>query len=473
MTSETTPQTKHIPVNTVPGTNPQENTISAPAQPRNEQPAEQKTGINLADFAGTPYSETHSKPVEELQLTDADKKQEEIKIAAVKTAEQIYKKGEALQYLENSCQELHVGDTLIIKALLLSYAATRVSNNEIGININISGDAGSGKSHVSDTVAKHIPQSHLLSGRYSDKALFYIQMRPGTIIYADDQYMTETQAEIMKAQTSDINKEFIYHSVRDGKLEQLRIPPRCIRWFVRCELSGDEQTADRELSFYTDNSAEHQKKVKELKDRQAANPTLLYNPAKIETCRAIWNLLPPTDANTPESYVVIPFADRIHVSEGERLRNYALFHALIRASAILSAPVREKNETGSVIASIDDFRTAASIMNPILAGDSGNQRIKLSQNENKILEWLKTQKSGIYTFREMRSLLMMTESAFYRAVSGRKDRGTTGLRGKVPGIDVGILGEENGALFHNEKSLQWNREEYFTWGGSKMYFTLD
>ncbi|HJJ43659.1 MAG TPA: hypothetical protein O0X69_05255 [Methanocorpusculum sp.] len=64
--------------------------------------------------------------------------------AAAVYAEQIWNQGEMFAFLTKICGKIHVGDTQIIKALFLSYAATRVENSE-GIHISISGRTGTGK----------------------------------------------------------------------------------------------------------------------------------------------------------------------------------------------------------------------------------------------------------------------------------------------------------------------------------------
>lgn len=418
-------------------------------------------GMNLADFLGTPNSEiNHIVIHDELDLSKAESENAE-DISIQTEAKEIFESGKALEYMMKYCSQQHLGDEHIIQTLLLSYAGTKVRNNELGLNVNISGEAGSGKSHAANVVLKILPQHKVFSGRFSDKALLYFaeQMEEGSVISMDDQSLSEVAAEIMKAQTSDPNEPFIYRTVLNQEPHEITIPPRCVRWFVKCnDTGGDEQTQDRELLLYADNSPEHQSEVKRFKDKLAATPKEFRGSHEEKVCRKIWDFV-------ESASVLIPFAGRIETSSKERLRNYALFHSLIRSSAILQAKQRKHLEgTDYIYASESDFETAAKLMNSILNSELGDQRYHLTQVQSKILNDLKARRSGEYSFTELREQLGLADSTFTEAVRGKKGRGDAGLC-RVRGISVV---RKDGRT----KFIRWNREDFLSDDSSKQYFVL-
>lgn len=435
----------------------------SPASPNSPTPQDAASGgMNLANFGGTSCSAQEGRAVPQLDISAAEKQSEEEKNQDEEAC-RIYESGQAFEYMTNTYLKLHVDDENIIRALILSYAGTFIANNELGINIRVSGEAGIGKTHVVNTVAKIVPPDYMLAARFSDKALLYMceDLKPGSVIYYDDQALSEQAAEIMKAQTSDINKPFIYHTVANGKHEQLVFPPLCVRWFVLCNSTGDEQTADRELSFFVDNSFAHQQRVKQLKAFLSMNPSVQRDTTAVDTARRIWKYI------RRGTIVQIPFADRIESDGSEPLRNLALFESLIRASAVLHAPVRERTAEGYVVASEEDFEIAAKIMNPILKGVQGSQKHKLTRIQERILtEFLELKPSGLYLYKDVRDALNLSEAQLSQAINGRNDatHHSDGLL-KIPGIAA--RQDRDGV-----KYLEWDKENYRKWNGSMAYFIL-
>lgn len=331
--------------------------------------------MNIANFLGSSNSSKNNLPVDELDLTKVNEQnQKDIEIQA--RAEAIYKAGNALSFMEQCCLKLHPGnDKHIITACLLSFAATKVINSK-GLHINVTGEAGSGKSHVISTVLKHIPKENQLVGHFSDKALFYKaaagELKEGTVISMDDQNLSETANDILKAQTSDWNKPYTLHTVVDKKSAEMIIPARCPRWITKCDATGDEQTADRQLTLFADNSNGQKEIIRKQFDKEAMYPEQFIDDTDQKICKKIWELMTPT-------YVKIPYSYRIKIDGNESNRNYGILISLIMSAAVMTSPVKKIDEkTGFVIAAEEDFLTAAKLMNPILAGFGGSQKYKLT-----------------------------------------------------------------------------------------------
>jgi hypothetical protein len=120
-------------------------------------------------------------PVEELEIIDY-----------YPDAKKLYDcKEDLLDYMMDVCNCIHTGDNHIKLPLILSYAATRIDNCG-GIHVSICGDAGSGKSHVAETVSQILPKYAVETGRYSNMALFYSpDLVSKKVIVMDDQSLAE------------------------------------------------------------------------------------------------------------------------------------------------------------------------------------------------------------------------------------------------------------------------------------------
>ena len=117
-----------------------------------QQQGEDLQGTDLSAFLGPAPSEAEGREEVEIEVSDADEDAD-----LERQAEQIFKSGQALEFIEAVCHEKHVGDDALIKALLLSFAGTHVLHCGLEININLTGEAGSGKSHAIDTVKSILP----------------------------------------------------------------------------------------------------------------------------------------------------------------------------------------------------------------------------------------------------------------------------------------------------------------------------
>ena len=253
----------------------------------NTQPISESN--NIADFLGPSYSEKNNIQIVDLDMTKANEQnRKDIEIEA--RAEAIYQAGNALSFMEQCCLKLHPGnDKHIITACLLSFAATKVLNSN-GLHINVTGEAGSGKSHVANTVLKHIPEDYQLSGHFSDKYLFYKEIEEGTVICMDDQNLSETSNDIMKAQTTEWNKPYTLRTVIDKQSKDLTIPARCPRWMIKCDATGDEQTADRQLTLFVDDSSGQKINVRKQLDKEAMFPRQFVDDTNQKICMQSWRI---------------------------------------------------------------------------------------------------------------------------------------------------------------------------------------
>ena len=378
-------------------------------------------------------------------------------------AVQIYNSGAALNYMCGSASKMHADDKPIIRTLFLSYASVFVRNCN-GINVEITGSAGSGKTHITKVVLKHIPIYAQLKGKLSDKALFYHEFPTGTIFSFDDQDLSpDMQGTIKNLNWEEPTR--LYTVKQQSKLV-LEIPERCPYWNTKAEGAGDEQIQDRLLKFWADESEEHKARRDEMEARYLMHPEekgKFDRSAKVSA--EIWRII--KDAGVRN--VVIPYADRITGGDGDA-RTKNLFTALIQASAIINAPVRGKTDDGSVIASADDLYEAIKIINPLMRNEGGSQSKKLNRNAMAVLDALKDKPSGDYSYDEIKTLAGgLTSSELSHALHGRSADKMDGLEVKCPAITVTQVSikkyEYSTGITQSimGKGVSWNKELYAAW----------
>ena len=341
-------------------------------------------------------------------------------------------KVDLLDYMMDVCNHIHTGDDHIKLPLILSYAATRIENCG-GIHVSICGDAGSGKSHVVETVSKILPPGAVISGRYSNMALFYSpDLNSKKVIAMDDQLLAEDFSEILKNSTSNWDVPYKHHTVVNQKGKTLLLPPRLVYWLIKAsELGGDEQVMDRVIHTFCEDTLEQRTRV--LK-KIAADAALVMDNTyddlerRIIMSHLIWDVLPKNVT------VGIPYAlDILFNPITTPYRLHVMMFDLVRCFAYMRSNRRRVDEKGAIVANISDFYAALGVLNPLIKGKGGNQSLKLGKNETKILNWLKNMPEGHFTYEDITKGTGLSYQAVSRAVVGRSDRPGTPLV-SVPGI---------------------------------------
>lgn len=340
-------------------------------------------------------------------------------------------KEDLLDYMMDICQCIHTGDNHIKLPLILSYAATRIENCG-GIHVSICGDAGSGKSHVVDTVSKILPTGAVITGRYSNMALFYSPVLTSKkVIAMDDQSLVEEFSEILKNSTSKWDVPYMHHTVVNQKGKTLLLPPRLVYWLIKAsELGGDEQVMDRVIHTFCEDTLEQRTRVLKNICAQAKDNEDNTDDLKRKTgvARELWGILPQSVR------VSIPYADDIVFNPSTTpYRLHVMMFDLVRCFAYMRSNRRRRNEKGAIVAKTADFYGALGVLNPLIKGKGGNQSLKLGKNETKVLNWLKNMPEGHYTYEDITKGTGLSYLMVLRAVIGRSDRPGTPLI-SVPGI---------------------------------------
>ncbi|HJJ81200.1 MAG TPA: hypothetical protein O0X21_03770 [Methanocorpusculum sp.] len=378
-------------------------------------------------------------------------------------------KEDLLYYMMDICHYIHHGDNHIKLSLILSYAATRIENCG-GIHVSICGDAGSGKSHVADTVSKILPSGATVKGRFSNMALFYSpSLSSKKVIVMDDQSLAEEFTEILKNSTSDWEVPYIHHTVVNQKGKSLLLPPRLVYWLIKAsELGGDEQVMDRVIHTFCDDTLEQRTRVLKNISAEANGEMIITDDIhkKIRIAQELWGILPQS------ATVYVPYArDILFNPASTPYRLHVMMFDLVRCFAYMRSNRRRMDKNGRILANIADFYGALGVLNPLIKGKGGNQSLKLGKNETKVLNWLKTMPEGHYTYEEITKGTGLSYMAVSRTIIGRADRPGTPLI-SVPGIsqtrvsikDPCEIDEDYGVPvnFHtvSSKQIYWEPEVY-------------
>lgn len=340
-------------------------------------------------------------------------------------------KEDILDYMMDVCQIIHVGDNHIKLPLILSYAATRIENCG-GIHVSICGDAGSGKSHVADTVSRILPPGAVITGRYSNMALFYSSnLTSKKVIVMDDQSLVEEFSEILKNSTTKWDVPYMHHTVVNQKGKTLLLPPRLVYWLIKAsELGGDEQVMDRVIHTFCEDTLDQRTRVMKNICALAKNDEVNTSDVDRKTgiAQELWGMLPQSVR------VSIPYADDILFNPATTpYRLLVLMLDLVRCFAYMRCNRRRLNEKGAILANIADFYGALGVLNPLIKGKGGNQSLKLGKNETTVLNWLKNMPGGHYTYEDITKGTGLSYLMVLRAVIGRSDHPGTPLI-SVPGI---------------------------------------
>lgn len=376
-------------------------------------------------------------------------------------ARKIWEKGRMLEFLVESCHAEHVGDDRNIRILLLSAAGINVKNSD-GIHISVTGAAGTGKSHVAKTVCNHLPQSRVIYGGLSDKTLLYHPIQDGTIIIMDDEDMSDTLWGVMKQATTAWNKPAEYRTVIDRHDKILYTPARSSWWIIKAKANktGDEQVLDRQISLWADESPQQHAAIIGKILQMAADPT--PDQRSYGVARALWGCL-------PTATVAIPYTDNIGMSQKIDPRNLNLFINLIKAHAIIHAPIRETDENGYILSNRVDFEAIRDLMNPLFRGKGGSQQLKLSMDEDRVLKFLAKKPTGDIPYGDIISGTGLPQNRLTYALKGRSDKShnSDGLLAICPAIEIitNVTEDDPNSTGRraSRKAVNWNKAEYDRW----------
>ena len=288
-------------------------------------------------------------------IIEEDEAPEHIKRAAAN----IMECGDVLKFLVRQAQKNHIGDTDVIKHLLASIACTN-SLTSAGIQPELNGEKGHGKTDAVRAVFHLIPMKWKLAASISAKALYYHKSLPtGAIIFSDDvEWSTDLIATVKRSMGTF--QEAQTHYSLDKNREPLPhiMPARLVWWLSSVESVGDDQLKDRQYSLDIDEGGDHTKEVSDYLRRFRAEKKIRFSVDKgIEVAREIVR-----EIKEHEPFqVVIPCAVAADWKILNDHRTQNKFWDLVEAFAILRFKQRHIDDDGWLCATIEDFNEAKTI----------------------------------------------------------------------------------------------------------------
>jgi|GEM_PF-129916 len=380
----------------------------------------------------------------------------------------ILHEGDPIRYLLDTFAKAHEGDQIVAKCLLMSLASRAVINSK-GLHVLVTGESGKGKSHAFESMMDLIPQEYCLSGRLTDKALFYQDnLRKGSIICLDDVSLSLSMQETLKGVTTSFKKPFIYRTVDKDRNSQTRvIPERCLWWIAKVEGTGDDQVWNRMLTVWIDDSQNQDDLVLVRELTEAARPAspLTTLSREVRVCRALWNQLASVS-------VRIPYATQIRFTNSKNRRNSSMLLDLVRSAALLHQYQRERVETGGIIeilATVEDFEAARKIYLQ-LNGDCGGQLTKLTSTEQSLVSAVRTSGMAEFTVKQLQKLIGRSQSTVSRLLAGNPERQDhVGLLEKCPPLSFYDRSEprEDGG-YQRGRVYTWDYEMDVVWSAGVL-----
>jgi len=349
---------------------------------------------------------------------------------AESVADRILSRSNPIRYILRTIEKTHIGDTETERAIAVSIAGQSCLNTA-GIQIAVNGASGSGKS---DGFIKHL---HLVPNRWkrettlSAKAIFYMNIRAGMMIFSDDTDMEPDMADIFKQSTTKYQKVTYRTTVKDQTKLVVSIPPR-INWYLTSvESHVSDQVLNRRLTLETDDRPEQKTKIFKMQKSIEASGNNPYEVTfRVLVCRRIYTAIKEQLFN-----VSIPFAEKIKISDITNSRIFPLLCDMIKGFAILNYKQREIDAKGNLIAGIKDFEEAKKLFK----SRAENTVTKLTTPERLILRYIIDNQGDIgCTLNEVSKGIKMGYKTVVRLVNGRIDRKDNegGLLSKVKGMTM-------------------------------------
>lgn len=368
------------------------------------------------------------------KLSVVEKPKEVIDPKITEEAQNILTKGDPLNYLMDTYQELHVGDIITGKVLLISIGCQSIENTA-GIQPKLSGESGKGKTHAAKSIGHMTPREYIIESSLSGKVLFYdTSIKAGTIVFSDDVNLSEDMQGVIKRATTNFQNVTQHRTLdKDRNPITFNIPPRINWWLTSVSDDNSMELLNRQVNINVDESKEQDEKVyQKLIEKAMTGEAPFPITHNVLVCREIIR-----DIKGQLFKVSIPFADRIDFDDRNNRRAFEVFCDYIRAIAVFNYKNR-KIDNGHLDATEEDFQEALTLYDARKA----NQKFKLNDSEINLLSKMKPNKE--YDMNQLMALIGKSRSRTYEIIHGKKKTssgGSGGLLSKFEYLTVSSVSE--------------------------------
>lgn len=338
----------------------------------------------------------------------------------VEKAVDVLSNGDPVKYLLDAFSSMHKGDRDTAMVLLVSIATQSILNSD-GIHPTLNGESGKGKSHVCKTVLHLVPEEYWIDSSLSAKAMFYTDIKPGTIIFSDDVQINEDLESTIKRSASDFQSTTIHMTVDSNRRgTELKMPPRISWWLSNVDSEMSTQMINRQFGVTIDETSEMDNMVRDFQLERAMTGEVKFPMNdEISICREIMRIIKET-----ATVVTIPFAKNIEWQGAGNRRNLPIFLDIIKAFAVMRFKQRTGPADGKIEATIDDFDDALQLY----ANRAETQTTKLNDIELKLIHILSS--SGDMDTTQLQKVMGVYQTKIHNLMHGRD--GKSGLLSKVP-----------------------------------------
>lgn len=345
---------------------------------------------------------------------------------------EIAEHGDPLKFILDTHQSIHVGDVETAKVLACSIGSQSVLNSD-GIQPKGSGESGKGKTHCFRAMLHLVPKKWKIATTLSDKAIFYMKIPRGAVIFSDDTILSEGLEGVIKRASSNFQTGDTHTTVdANREVKTLTIPPRIVWWLTSVDDSQSSQLLNRQVCVEVDDSPDQDLKVMEFQYRLAKEGTEKYpENTDVFICREIIR-----DIKEHAHKVRIPYVDAIAWKNPENRRNLDIFFDLVKAFAAIRHRQRHKDQDGFLIAHIKDYEDAEQLYRQ----RATSQTTKLNKTEMLIIQHLKDHyEASAETLQRVAKISAGRLSQIMRGMDGK-----SGMLEKVKGLACMKVADKDG-----------------------------
>ena len=341
----------------------------------------------------------------------------------IEAARKIIYTGDPVQKLLDTHATMHVGDEPLARALLVSIGIQSVLNSD-GIHPKVSGDSGKGKTHCCKAMMHLLPKKYKFNTTLSDKAIYYMGIPEGAVIFSDDIDLSDTLEGIIKRSTSNFQEGDNYTTLdKNLDVKELYIPPRISWWLTSVDDNQSVQLLNRQFGGTIDETEKQDDNVFQSQVSSAiTGECALPENKDVEICRCIID-----DVKQQLCTVVVPYAGGLEWRNKTNRRNFPIFIDIIKAFAILRHRQRYRTEDNVLIANINDYNDAKILY----TGRAKTQGTKLTDVELKLCVALNG--AGDVDYKYLQKAMGVSQGRISQIING-KGAGDSGLVNKVPGF---------------------------------------
>jgi hypothetical protein len=356
-------------------------------------------------------------------------------------AMEILNHGNPIEYLMNEYGKIHVGDKDLGELLLMTVGCQLCSNTE-GLQPDLSGESGKGKSDACKAMGHLMPQEYFITGSHSTLGLFHRDdVLEGAIVFLDDvEKFGDKEEQFIKTITSQYQLPY-EHTYTDmskrgpKKANTTTMPPRVAFWITSASSSFDTQILNRYLKMQVDEGAAQDSAVYKKQQEYAKSGISRYAiTPEVEISREMIRQLKGLDLCN----VIIPYIDLIDWKDMNNRRNYPMFLDVIRASAAINRYRRQPLGYGSIVADLSDYDRAARLW----SGVERAQTTGITNKEQFVLSAIIAGGSAGLSQSEIAAKCSIDKGTVSRAIHGIK-QGNGTYKG-------GLMNKLKGGLSYNE-----------------------